>query len=456
MKFRLLWLVTILAVMAGFLSPGPLFSGPSSEFAFSSPIDISMTTGPSEDPVIAVDSAGFFYVVWSDSTRGKFEILYRRCTADPGVNCFPSIPISPALPDPEMNISNTPDADSIDPAIAADGPNVVVVWQDQEEILLKRGEPIKEEFAFFEQALSVSAPDPKILTECQVRLPARSPVVAIGRTGLPVARPGRIFVAWEAGPTYADPEIRFRSSSPFAPILTISERRMVDPRSARAPAITVDKFGTVYVAWQERDPRLNDYEIFFTRSSNAGEDFIVPEFDPPYNFSGPNTPGESEEPAIAADTSGTIFFVWADNTKDDTKNPSNPRNYDIRFKRSTDALSLENISAKIKEGITEGSPGDSRAPDIAVDFQGKVYIVWEESLLGEGKKSDIYFITGRPNPRDGGRTFKFSDLRNISKSSDISSKSPAIAIDRGRVYIVWQEEVDDGKAEIFFAMSEGS
>lgn len=84
---------------------------------FGSTINLSNNAGSSGSPAITV-SGNNVYLVWNDITTGNAEILYQRSTD--GGSTFGST----------INLSN--DArDSLEPAIAASGNNVYVVWRDQ-------------------------------------------------------------------------------------------------------------------------------------------------------------------------------------------------------------------------------------------------------------------------------------------------------------------------------------
>jgi hypothetical protein len=95
---------------------------------FGSTINLSNNGGSSSEPAVAV-SGNNVYVVWRDSTLGNTEILYRRST-DAGATFGGTI-----------NLSNTAGSSS-EPAVAVSGNNVYVVWRDStpgnDEILYRR------------------------------------------------------------------------------------------------------------------------------------------------------------------------------------------------------------------------------------------------------------------------------------------------------------------------------
>src|SRR4030043_225415 len=77
---------------------------------------ITNTLGDSKYPAIAVDGLNI-YVVWYDTTPGNYEIYFKR-SVDGGVTW-------------KTNKRLTNNAGySQDPAIAVDGLNIYVVWED--------------------------------------------------------------------------------------------------------------------------------------------------------------------------------------------------------------------------------------------------------------------------------------------------------------------------------------
>jgi hypothetical protein len=91
---------------------------------------LSNTAGYSEDPAIVVDGSNI-YVVWTDYTPGNYEIYFKR-SVDRG-----------ATWKADKRLTNNPGG-SYTPAIAVDGSNIYVVWEDDtpgnEEIYFKKSD----------------------------------------------------------------------------------------------------------------------------------------------------------------------------------------------------------------------------------------------------------------------------------------------------------------------------
>jgi hypothetical protein len=95
-------------------------------------VDVTRTNaGTSANPAVAT-SGNNMYIVWEDDTSGNFEILYRRST-DGGAN-FGENGVA-------INLSNNAGTSTI-PFVAASGNNVYIVWEDNTpgnpEILYRR------------------------------------------------------------------------------------------------------------------------------------------------------------------------------------------------------------------------------------------------------------------------------------------------------------------------------
>jgi hypothetical protein len=77
---------------------------------------LTTNTGDSHAPAIAVGGSNI-YVVWEDETPGNTEIYFKKST-DGGSTWI------------QKRLTNDAPLGSIHPAIAADGSNVYIVWQN--------------------------------------------------------------------------------------------------------------------------------------------------------------------------------------------------------------------------------------------------------------------------------------------------------------------------------------
>lgn len=184
----------------------------------------------------------------------------------------------------------------------------------------------------------------------------------------------------------------------FAPPVDISK----NPDLSSDPQLAVDEGGAVHVVWNSPE------EIYYAR---RGSDGI---WSSPLNIS--NNSGYSGWPQLAVDGSGAVHVVWADNTYG---------NYNIYYaQRGSDGIwsSPENISS---------NSGESHYPQLAVDVDGAIHVVWQGGSYGYKK---IYY-----SRRGSGGTWSSPQaLSNNSSDSD----DQQLAVDKtGVVHVVWSHVV---------------
>lgn len=431
MKTRAVVVAVILlsaAVAVGGVSPGEM--NPAQELALDLCPSVNISGGPdgtkspwaSTAPRIALDGTGAIFIAWEEDKAGNREALLTRLTFD----------LEKCTPGEQTveNISQNKGASQV-PDLALNAPGTgFVVWQDntanednprgQLAILLRRFTAVEDAIKLFPDTLNISE---------RPEGTAQRPTIAVDRFG-------RSFVAWEqvaTAETGAGLEIFFRASAPYSPKVNVSGGRTGRPA---APRLAVDATSKVFIVWSGQEQAFGTSEIFMSRSANAGESFVRPRFDIPANISGPNSPGASEEPAIAIDRGGVQLVVWSDNTKRED-NPEG--DFEIFFRRSTEAfLPPANVSG----GCTGGSKEASRQPSIAVDGSGNVLVAWQEVV---GGNKEIFFASLTFGPAD---PFKCMNISNSPGASEL----PAIAVDgSGNVFIVWVEDVK-GNTEVFLVV----
>ncbi len=90
--------------------------------------------------------------------------------------------------------------------------------------------------------------------------------------------------------------------------------------------------------------------------------------------------------------------------------------------------------------------GDQTSPALAVDFQGRAYVVWEDYRNGDW---DIYFAKST----DFGATWSSPNAKVSTDGSNSTQSAPQIAIGPdGTLYTVWQDD-RNGDYDIYFAKS---
>lgn len=150
-------------------------------------------------------------------------------------------------------------------------------------------------------------------------------------------------------------------------------------------------------------------------------------FSTPKNLS--NTLGSSSEPRIAVDGRGNINMVWNDNSSGA---------FEIFFTRSSNLGSTFSAPQNISN-----NNGASFAPQMGLDGNGNIYVVWTDNSPGN---DDIFFSRSI----DGGTTF--SPPKNLSNNIGNSFNSDIVVDIGGAINVVWQDSTA-GNLDIFFARS---
>lgn len=139
------------------------------------------------------------------------------------------------------------------------------------------------------------------------------------------------------------------------------------------------------------------------------------------------TAGGSYYPAIATDSSDNIHVVWFDET---------PGNDEIYYKKSTDGGTTWSTRR-----LTWNS-GVSVNPDIALDSNGDIHVVWQDFSPGN---AEIFY----QKSTDGGTSWSSKRLTWNSSSSEF----PDISVDSlGDIHVVWQDD-SPGNGEVFYKKS---
>src|SRR3990170_2445276 len=175
----------------------------------------------------------------------------------------------------------------------------------------------------------------------------------------------------------------------------------------------------VYTVWA--DDSLGLSQVWFTNSSNNGNDFC-----PPVRVDDVGIFADQFSPSIAVDSSGNVYVAWEDERDGDA---------DIYVARynGTDCpwtVSPFTSPVKVNQSRDVGTLSRESSPAIAVDPTGVIYVVWEDRLDGTKDYPDIYFATSV----NLGVTFP--TMAFIANAG----RRPSIAIDSSNTaYVVWED-----------------
>lgn len=313
-----------------------------------------------------------------------------------------------------MNRSNFDYVDDPAVAIGGDG-HVAVAWADQ-----------PRQNIFFQ----MYGPDGAARFAAPVDVSAHPGVFSwLPRLAVAAGDPQRVYALWQEivfpGGSHGG-EIFFARSTDggasFEEAINLSDT-MAGAGKGRLTArrwdngsldLAVGPGGRVYAAWTEYEGRLR-----VSRSGDGGASFAEP-----VHVAGDHA-RPARAPALAVGADGRVHLAWTVG-----EDPA----ADIHVAVSTDggrSFGAPRIAAP--------SGGHSDAPRIAVDSQGRLHLVYGESLAGAPGRYRIRYVR-----RDAGGD-RFSDPQTIA-APDAGAESlnfPEIAVDGAdRLYVLWKRFPD--------------
>ena len=341
---------------------------------------LTSNAGNSANPSIAVDGENI-YMAWQDDTPGNSEIYFRMST-DGGYTWAAAKRLT----------NNT--GNSANPAIAVNGPNIYVVWQND-----TTGNPnMSDIYLRMSTDGGYNWKTAKNLTSNAGN--SANPSIAVDNLN--------VYVVWNDDTT-GNPEIYFRESNNGGSTWAAPQSLTINAGDSLNPSIAVNG-SNIYVTWEDNTP--GNYEIFVMKSTNGGTTWKQTRLT--------QTAGDSANPSIAV-SGASIYVAWDDNTSG---------NYEIFVKRSTDR---GNTWKQTK--LTQNA-GDSLNPSIAANGLN-AYVVWQDDTTGNPE----IFIK---ESNDRGTTWQQTRLTN----NDGNSLSPSIAVDGATPYVGWSDDTP-GNPEIF-------
>lgn len=350
---------------------------------------------PSE---VGVASGSNRFVVWSDSTPGNYEILFRRST-DNGATWQAT-----------KNLSNTP-GPSDNPRIAVSGSHIYVVW-------IQRNSALELPNVFFRHSADNGAtwgPKLNISLSGDVYFPG------LGFSLFRVAVSGSyVYVTWSGN----DGEIYLRRSTDngatWKPILNISN----NPGPSTYHELAASG-SNVYVVWfqESADGTLSD--AFFRRSTDNGATWQFK-----VNLS---KSGEAYSVPDIAVSGSNIHVAWSQ------ADPASgwPVRASVFVKSSSDG----GATWKTSKNLTPTAAFDSISPRIA-SVGSNVYVLYEYSEPNQDCCDFAFAIVFVASTDNGGTWKSGITLRESSgPRSEVGPGHQIVALG-SKVYVLWHESGD--------------
>lgn len=246
---------------------------------------------------------------------------------------------------------------------------------------------------------------------------------------------GVLYVAWE-DQRNVNSDIYFANSSDGGSTWTDPNVRVnTDPIGSNQinPSLVGDSAGNLYLAWQDNRSG-DDYNISFANSTNGGQNWS----DPNIQINTDQGAESQGNPALAVDSSGTVYAVWEDFRNGD---------WDIYFAKSSNGgMTWTDPNVRVSNGTLNMS---QRNPTIAVDAGGDIYVTWEDTRNGLANY-DIYFSKSI----DGGVTWMDENVMVSNDTTNAIQRYPSIAVNStsGAIFVVWQDH-RNLNADIYFSRS---
>lgn len=287
---------------------------------------------------ISEDSEEGVYLSWIENQDLNFS------SSGDGGNTFSS----PSL---ISTLSAPPPMDDSEPLLlSAEGTGVAnILWQDGSSLKMARSTDGGSNFSFpsFPETGDSGCADRVIDSN------KKSYIVWIGAPGTN----SQIYFATYTG------------DSDFSEPVNVSSAPL---SSSMCPQIALDTSGNIHVVWEETVGDASD--IYYSRSTDGGVTFTAPASK---NIS--NSAGSSEDPRIVADGTDYVNVIWVENVNGKKE---------IYFSGSKDMGAHFSTPDNLSNTINQ----DSEAPQMGIDGDGTIYIVWTEGAVGS---REIYFAMGK-------------------------------------------------------------
>ncbi len=394
---RLAWMVVGMVMSAGLLASMAL-AEPDHAWQFSPKRTIDRSVRAVVGPSVRIDEAGRISLAWMEEDKELRRVLYARTEQPEGLLGAPVTVNQP---------TEAPYSRQEAPALAVIGDDVFLTWALTHPKLTP-DKPFSNELRLSRSPNGGTTFLPSVLVNDDAQ------VIGHSFDSIHVASDGVVHIAWIDGREGKKESGTFVTHSldhgrTVAKNLKVDENTCVCCRTA----LTTGPDGTLYVAWRKILPG-NLRETVVARSADGGQTFSTPVIVGHDQWVFPGCP---HRPAsIGTDRRGRLYVVWYTEGVDET--PA------IFLAYSDDRG--ETFSPKHKLNVSKGTFPDH--PQLAVDPEGRLVIVWEE-------QSPVRREVVMRLSLDRGQTFSAPQQLNEKKG-----QTPSLSVNaNGLAAVAWLE-----------------
>lgn len=211
------------------------------------------------------------------------------------------------------------------------------------------------------------------------------------------------------------------------------------------PTIAIDSSDNIYIAWEDERNGKTDFDIFFTKSGDGGANFQSPDV----QVDDDTGTGLQKFPKIAVlnkNPTPELYIVWQDERQ-------GLGNFDVYFSKSTDGGATWGDGSDNNNDIlvNDNTIFGQENPDMAIDGNGDIIIVWDDGRAGNYK--NLYYSRST----DGGASFGTNVKMFDAFTNSTDQTNPVIAAKGENVTIAWLDNRNGvTQTDIFFSISSDS
>ena len=201
------------------------------------------------------------------------------------------------------------------------------------------------------------------------------------------------------------------------------------PGASSEPSVVAASDGTLHIIWSDTSKGTKNKDIYYSYSKDGGKTWGKDALLPAVDIS--NTAGSSSEPKLVIDSDDQLHAVWVDSTPGLTR-------------PDVFASTLSQGHWTKPEDLSDNTRISSH-PGVACGPNGKFYLVWSDSSK-ELHLADVWCMIG-----DEG---KFGKQQNVSNTAGVSTQPFITADETGRVAIAWSDtSIEYNRPEVYVRTS---